>query len=48
MEAKPKFNIIYLEDAIAFLESLNDKVRDKVMYNVRKSKYVLDKELFKK
>lgn len=48
MEAKPKFNIIYLEDAIAFLESLNEKVRDKVMYNVWKSKYLLDKELFKK
>ena len=48
MEKKAKFEIEYLEDAVSFLESLDSKVAAKIMYNISKSKYVLDKELFKK
>ena len=48
MEVKAKFNIIYSEDAIAFLNTLDEKAKTKIMYNVNKSKYVIDKELFKK
>lgn len=43
------FQVIYTEEADAFLDSLPDKVRRKVLYNVEKvSGGVKDKELFKK
>ena len=48
MEGKPRFNVTYLKEAIEFLESLPPKAREKVVYNITKSRYVLDKELFKK
>ncbi len=48
MELKSKFEVIYMEEAILFLESLPDKVKDKIAYNISKSRYFLDKELFKK
>ena len=48
MEGKPRFNVAYLKEAIEFLESLPPKAREKVAYNITKSRYVLDKELFKK
>ncbi len=48
MELKAKFDIIYMEEAIDFLESLPAKVKDKIAYNISKSRYFMDKELFKK
>jgi phage-related protein len=48
MELKPKFDIIYSEDAMQFINSLDAKARDKIVYNLDKSRYVIDKELFKK
>lgn len=48
MERKPQFKVSYLPEAIEFLQSLNEKVRDKIAYNIGKNMYVLDKELFKK
>lgn len=48
MELKAKFDVSYMEEAIVFLESLPDKVKDKIAYNISKSRYFLDKELFKK
>ena len=45
---RAKFEVKYLEEAISFLRSLDGKVAAKIMYNVSKSKYALDKELFKK
>lgn len=48
MELKAKFDIIYMEDAINYIKSLPDKVQDKIAYNITKSRYVIDKELFKK
>ena len=43
-----KYAIIFLEWAKEFLDSLDDKTRRKVIYNVWKSKDVNDPELFKK
>ena len=37
-----------METAIVFLESLPDKVKDKIAYNISKSRHFMDKELFKK
>ena len=48
MELKAKFDITYMEEAIVFLESLPKKVKDKIVYNISKSRYFMDKELFKK
>lgn len=48
MDAKPKFEITYMQEAIDFLSTLDDKVKVKIAYNIGKSMYHIDKELFKK
>ena len=45
---KPTFEIELLSEAIEFLENLDSKVREKVYYNLKKSQFVSDNELFKK
>lgn len=47
MEAKAKFKIIYSEETIQFLNSLDVKVKAKIMYNINKSKYVLERSFSK-
>jgi phage-related protein len=42
------YDIIFLEWAKVFLDSLDDKTRKKVIYNIWKSRAVNDTELFKK
>jgi phage-related protein len=44
----PKFEVIFLEEAIEFLESLEEKEREKIIYNIDKSRFVNDQKLFKK
>lgn len=48
MFEQPKFEIIYSEEVIRFLNSLENKVKEKIMFNINKSKYIIDNELFKK
>jgi phage-related protein len=43
-----KYTIIFLEWAKEFLDTLDDKTRKKVIYNIWKSRNVNDPELFKK
>jgi len=43
-----KFEVIFLEQAIDFLDSLDLKTREKIYYNVDKAKLGLDPKLFKK
>ena len=43
-----KFNVEFLEPVIEFLGSLDQKSREKVLYNIWKSRSVNDAELFKK
>ena len=45
---KPNFDIELLPEAIDFLEKLDVKTREKVYYNIKKSQFVNDNELFKK
>lgn len=45
---KPNFDIELLPEAIAFLEKLDNKTREKIYYNIKKAQYVNDNELFKK
>lgn len=44
----PKFTIAFLEEASEFLDNLDEKVRDKIIYNITKARFSNDKELFKK
>lgn len=48
MEIKPRFEIVFLEEAVSFLSSLDVKVRAKIQYNIFKSQRENDVELFKK
>lgn len=48
MEAKERFKVIYSEEVLNFLDSIDPKAKRKIMSNVAKSKYVVDSELFKK
>lgn len=44
----PMFKVVFTEDVISFLQTLDEKARRKIMFNINKSKYVLDDSLFKK
>jgi phage-related protein len=44
----PKFKVELLEEANEFLNGLNEKARDKIIYNIRKSQVINDNSLFKK
>ncbi|MCH7415506.1 type II toxin-antitoxin system RelE/ParE family toxin [Belliella sp. R4-6] len=45
---KSNFEIDFLPDAVDFLEELDEKTREKIYYNLKKSQFVNDHELFKK
>lgn len=45
---EPKFNVEFLDEAIAFLDSLDNESREKILYNIYKSRVVVNNELFKK
>lgn len=45
---EPKFEVLFLEEAIEFLDELDDKAREKILYNIDKARYVNDPKLFKK
>ena len=45
---KKKFEVILLEEVWEFLDTLEEKAKDKILYNLEKSKYVNDPKLLKK
>lgn len=45
---EPKFKVEFLDDAVEFLESLDEKTKAKILYNIKLSQYKNDNELFKK
>ena len=45
---KQNFEIDILPEAVEFLENLEEKIREKIYYNMKKSQFINDKELFKK
>ena len=47
-EQKQKFNVLYSEEADAFLTEQSEKVRAKILYNIEKASYTNDPKLFKK
>lgn len=48
MSQTPKFDVVYLKEAISFLLSVPEKAQDKIAYNIEKCMYHADNELFKK
>jgi uncharacterized protein (TIGR01639 family) len=40
--------MVFLENCSEFLDSLDEKTRDKIIYNIWKARQVNDNELFKK
>ncbi len=45
---KPKYRIELLDDAVEFLNGLDEKAREKIYYNLKKSQIKNDNTLFKK
>ena len=43
-----RFDIVFLEEAFAFLKVLDRKHSEKIVYNIRKAQTANDPELFKK
>ncbi|MGD9993270.1 MAG: type II toxin-antitoxin system RelE/ParE family toxin [Salinivirgaceae bacterium] len=43
-----RFKVEILDQALGFIESLDEKTRDKVIYNIHKARVVQAPELFKK
>ena len=43
-----KFDVKFLEDAAGFLDLLDEKPRDKIIFNINKARISNDKDLFKK
>lgn len=45
---KAKFEVLFLEPAITFIEEMDPKSRVKLLYNIDKAKLISDPKLFKK
>jgi len=45
---KQKFDVIILGEVWDLLDTVDEKSKDKILYNIDKAKYVNDPELFKK
>ena len=48
METKERFRVVYSPVAREFLQRIDKKTREKIIYNIRKSRYIIDPKLFKK
>jgi phage-related protein len=44
----PKFKVEFLAEAADFLDLLDEKARDKIIFNITKAQFSNNKELFKK
>ena len=45
---KAKFEVVFLDEAINFIEKVDNKSKTKIFYNIDKAKYINDPKLFKK
>ncbi|MCJ7448992.1 MAG: type II toxin-antitoxin system RelE/ParE family toxin [Bacteroidales bacterium] len=45
---KENFKVKFLEEASKFLDNIDEKAREKIIYNIRKAQVINDKSLFKK
>ncbi len=47
-QTPPRFKVTYSQEVISFLKEQEEKARKKILFNINKSKYIIDEELFKK
>ena len=45
---KEKFKVRLLSEAVEFIDALDDKTKEKIIFNIKKSQFYTDNELFKK
>ncbi len=45
---KPKYRIEFLDEAVEFLNNIDNKASEKIYYNLKKSQITNDNTLFKK
>jgi len=45
---KPKFEIVFLDEVWEFFDLLDKKTNEKIIYNIDKSRFINDPQLFKK
>lgn len=45
---EPRFEVIFLEEVVIFLENVDQKTRTKILYNIDRTRYINDPKLFKK
>lgn len=43
-----RFDVQFLEEAYKFLETLDEKAKEKIIYNIHKARIISDSDLFKK
>ena len=43
-----RFEVKILDEVFEFFDGLEEKAVDKILFNIRKSRHVIDKELYKK
>jgi phage-related protein len=43
-----KFTVEFLPEAVEFMNTLNEKARGKIYFNIKKAQVITDNELFKK
>lgn len=43
-----RFEVVFLPEAVAFMDRVGGRVREKIYYNIRKAQVLNDPELFKK
>ena len=48
LSLNPRFEVVYLELAVDFLESIDQAAQEKLIYNIEKSKFLNDVVVFKK
>lgn len=48
LSLNPRFEVVYLERAVGFLESIDQTAQEKLIYNIEKSKFLNDVVVFKK
>ncbi len=44
----PKFEVLFMDDVDEFLLMIDQKSKDKILYNIDRARYYNDRELFKK
>ena len=45
---KQRFVVKILDEIYEFFDEIDDKAVEKILFNIRKSRHIIDKELFKK